>query len=318
VMLTARGDVDDKVAGLDAGVNAYLAKPFSAKELVSTVRSLVRIQETTADLVLSHNMDSLETIAGGLAHEINNPLNYVKNALSLIQRDASAMLDEAREGLGGSTDARATPPTKERAERMRKMFDVADSGLKRIGATVVLMQRYAREGYTRALQSFDIFEAARDVASVLQAGLPRPVVELSFEGDGRIECVPEEMNQVLTNLIQNALDALPKDGTGAIRVAASGRGGVLVLSVRDNGAGIPPEARAKIFTPFFTTKDVGVGMGLGLTIVHRVVSSLGGTVGVTSELGQGTEFTLRIPQSARPRAAGERRDVSLPAASVRY
>lgn len=186
---------------------------------------------------------------------------------------------------------------------MEKMFDVAESGLKRIGATVVLMQRYAREGYTRALQPFDLFEATRDVAAVLQSGLDRPIVELSFEGDGRLVCVPEEINQVLTNLIQNAIDALPKDGTGRVRVSVIGRNGYLVLSIRDNGSGIRPEERAKIFTPFFTTKEVGVGMGLGLTIVHRVVSSLGGTVGVASEVGQGTEFTLRIPQPLAARSA---------------
>ena len=302
VMLTARGDLEDRVAGLEAGVNAYLAKPFSAKELVSTVRSLVRIQETTADLVLTHNMDSLETIAGGLAHEINNPLNYVRNALSIIQRDATAVLQVARAATTGSpADPRAVQATTEGAERLTKMLDVADSGLRRIGATVQLMQRYAREGYTRTFQPLDVFEATRDVASVLQAGLARPVIEMTFEGDGQLECVPEEMNQVLTNLLQNALDALPRDGTGHVRVTASIRDEVLVLSIRDNGSGIRPEVRAKIFTPFFTTKDVGEGMGLGLSIVHRVVASLGGTVAVTSEVGQGTEFTLRIPRGgARP------------------
>jgi len=306
VMLTARGDLDDRVAGLEAGVNAYLAKPFSAKELVSTVRSLVRIQEATADLVLTHNMDSLETIAGGLAHEINNPLNYIKNALTLIQRDAEAILQVARTATTGSSDPKALRATTDGADRLAKMLDVADSGLKRIGSTVTLMQRYAREGYTRTFQPLDVFEATRDVASVLQAGLSQPVVEMSFEGDGQIECVPEEMNQVLTNLIQNALDALPKDGTGWVRVNASTRDGLLVLSIRDNGSGIRPEERTKIFTPFFTTKDVGEGMGLGLSIVHRVVSSLGGSVGVTSEVGEGTEFTLRIPRSGIARGTHAR------------
>jgi signal transduction histidine kinase len=302
VMLTARGDLDDRVAGLEAGVNAYLAKPFSAKELVSTVRGLVRIQETTADLVLTHNMDSLETIAGGLAHEINNPLNYIKNALTLIQRDAEAILRVARASADAAPDSRSLRATTDGAERLTKMFDVADSGLKRIGATVNLMQRYAREGYTRTYQPLDVFAATRDVASVLQAGLAAPVIELSFEGDGLLECVPEEMNQVLTNLLQNALDALPKDGTRWVRVNASTQDELLVLSIRDNGSGIRPEERPKIFTPFFTTKDVGEGMGLGLSIVHRVVASLGGTVGVTSEVGKGTEFTLRIPRSGPARS----------------
>jgi signal transduction histidine kinase len=299
VMLTARSDVEDRIAGLEAGVNAYLAKPFSTKELVSTVRSLVRIQETTADLVLTHNMDSLETIAGGLAHEINNPLNYIKNALSLIRRDVDAVVARTRKDVPTPGDAAPALVAIDHYARLEKMFDVAETGLRRIGATVVLMQRYSREGYTRTFQPLDVFEATRDVASVLQAGMTRPVVEMLFDGDGQIECVPEEMNQVLTNLIQNALDALPRDGTGWVRVNAKGRDDLLVISVQDNGSGIRPEERAMIFTPFFTTKDVGEGMGLGLTIVHRVVASLGGTVGVTSTVGVGTEFTLRIPRATR-------------------
>jgi signal transduction histidine kinase len=298
VMLTARGDVDDRVAGLESGVNAYLTKPFSTKELVSTVRGLVRIQEATADLVLTHSMDSLETIAGGLAHEINNPLNYIKTALTLIQTDAQTL-------LAHGTDHTGAPPPNGKpgglasiAARMEKMFGVAEVGLRRIGSTVLLMQRYAREGYSRVLQPLDVFEAATDVVTMLNTDAALRV-ETSFEGNGHIECVPEEFNQVLTNLIQNAIDAVPHDGTGRVRVAGSRSGGLVIVSVQDNGPGIPADARSRIFTPFYTTKEVGKGMGLGLTIVRRVVLSLGGTVDVASS-ASGTEFTLRIPHAARP------------------
>ncbi len=287
VMLTARGDVEDRVAGMDSGVNAYLTKPFSAQELVSTVRGLVRIQETTADLVLTHSMDSLETIAGGLAHEINNPLNYIKNALSLIRTDTETLLRQP----GPDNPARVA----EVSARAQKMFGVAEIGLRRIGVTVGLMQRYAREGYTRALQPYDLFAAVRDVVDMLQSGIDVPVVQVVTEGVAEVSCVPEEMNQVLTNLVQNALDAIPRDGTGAIFVRGRVDGDQVVLTVRDNGPGIAPEHRAKIFTPFFTTKDVGKGMGLGLTIVRRVVTSLGGTIDLATPAAGGCEVTLRIP-----------------------
>jgi signal transduction histidine kinase len=296
VMLTARGDVEDRVAGLEAGVNAYLTKPFSTRELFSTVRGLVRIQERTAELALSHNMDSLETVAGGLAHEINNPLNYIKNALDVIQRDYSASLKSLREGTGVPDSRPGGAPM---SLRMERMFEVAETGVKRIAATVSLMQRYSREGFTRVPQPVDVFDAARDVASVLQTGMSTLLIGTSFQGDGTVECVPEEMNQVLTNLIQNALDAIRRDGTGWVRVSGKVEGDMVVLSVEDNGAGVKPEDRAKIFTPFFTTKEVGVGMGLGLTIVHRVVRSLGGTVSVNSQVGAGTEFVIRLPREPR-------------------
>jgi signal transduction histidine kinase len=293
VMLTARGDLGNRVAGLEAGVNAYLTKPFSTTELMSTVRGLVRIQETAADLLMTHNMDSLETIAGGLAHEINNPLNYIKSALTLIRGDAEVIVELTGKSAEAATSA---PALALASSRMTKMFEVANSGLRRIGATVALMQRYSREGYTRTQQPFDVFQATRDVVSMLQACAAEPMFETSFEGDSDIECVPEEFNQILTNLVQNAIDAVPRDGTGRIRVTGTNDGANLVLSVQDNGVGIRSEDRNKIFTPFYTTKDVGAGMGLGLTIVHRVVTSLGGTVTVTSNLGAGSEFTLRIPR----------------------
>ncbi|HVU05709.1 MAG TPA: ATP-binding protein [Polyangiaceae bacterium] len=288
VMLTARGDVEDRVAGFEAGVNAYLTKPFSTRELVSTVRGLVRIQETTADIVLTHSMDSLETVAGGLAHEINNPLNYVRNALALVKVDVDKLVDQIR-APGGA-------PPEETLSRLQRMFDVAETGLTRIGATVNLMQRYSREGYSRVLQPLDLFAAARDVIATLEAGHEKPLIVARFSGEGRIDCVPEEMHQVLTNLIQNALDAIPSDGTGRVLVTGSNDGPNVVLSVEDNGPGIQAEDRARIFTPFYTTKDVGRGMGLGLTIVRRVVTSLSGTVDVASEIGHGTVFTLRLPR----------------------
>jgi DNA-binding response OmpR family regulator len=105
VMLTARGDVQDRVTGLETGVNAYLAKPFSTKELVTTVRSLLNTQQLTADMLLSQKMDSLETIAAGLAHEILNPLNYLKNALETVKGDNARLLEMVR-----PTEARPPPP----------------------------------------------------------------------------------------------------------------------------------------------------------------------------------------------------------------
>jgi signal transduction histidine kinase len=289
---------------MEAGINAYLTKPFSAKELVSTVRGLMRIQETSAELVLTRSMDSLQTIAGGLAHEINNPLNYMKSALSLIQTDSEQLQVMLQDRTAGEAPSARTNDI---MVRMARMFQVAETGLRRIGSTVELMQRYSRDGYTRAIQAFDVFESMRDVASMLQAGMEKPVIEMSLEGSGEIECVPEEFTQVLTNLVQNAIDALPANDAGRILIKTRNEDDFLVLSIKDNGCGISAEHRSKIFTPFFTTKDVGKGMGLGLSIVWRVVTSLGGTVHVTSQPGAGTEFAIRVPRAPGSAASGIQR-----------
>jgi signal transduction histidine kinase len=283
LMLTARGDLDDRVAGLETGVSAYLAKPFSPRELLTTARSLVQAQEATADIVLTQRMDSLEIVAGGLAHEINNPLNYLKNALARVRIDAEAL-------LGGTVAADELPRT---ARRMRELFEVAESGIKRITGTVELMSSYSKAGYSRMVRAHDLFAAAREaVALVLPATGRSVAIDFQFDGDGTAECVPEELNQVISNLVQNAIEAAPEDG-GTVRVSGSRQGAAVVLSVKDNGPGVKAEDAQRIFTPFFTTKGPGRGMGMGLTIAWRVVQNLGGTLEVKP--GPGAEFVLRIP-----------------------
>jgi signal transduction histidine kinase len=301
VMLTARGELQDRVTGIDTGVNTYLAKPFSPRELLSTARSLVKTQAAQADILLAQRMDSLESIAGGLAHEINNPLNYVKNALARIRLDALALLELSQK----PGDAEAGQSMARIEKRMRELFDVADSGIRRIAGTVELMGNYSKAGYARQIRPYDAFDAARDVVEIVLPATGRKVhVDLQLEGDGRIECVPEEFNQVLTNLVQNAIEASPDDGTGRVEIKGRVEGAQVVVTVKDNGHGIKPEDRPRLFTPFFTTKGPGRGMGMGLTIVWRVLQSLGGTLDVDSTPGQGACFTLRVPRAQPATARG--------------
>jgi two-component system NtrC family sensor kinase len=129
-------------------------------------------------------------------------------------------------------------------------------------------------------------------------GKPLQIVT-SFAGEPFVDCVPEELNQVLSNLIQNAAEAAPLEG-GRVELTGWNEGDFLHLSVRDNGPGISPENLSQVFNAFFTTKDTGAGMGLGLTIAQRVARALGGSITVQSELGVGTVFTLRVPSLPAP------------------
>ncbi|MGA8892100.1 MAG: ATP-binding protein [Anaeromyxobacteraceae bacterium] len=302
IMLTARGELDDRVKGLETGVSAYLTKPFSPKELLTAARELVKAKEQTADLVLTQRMESLEMVAAGLAHEINNPLNYLKNALGRVRTDADKVL-----GLCASARERPLGPDEQSqverlSARIQELLGVADSGVKRIGSTVELMSRYGRAGYKRELVPHDAWAAARDVVGIVLPATGRKVkVDLDLEGDGSIECVPEEFNQVVSNLVQNAIEAVA-EGTGQVRLRGRVEDGEIVLSVKDNGPGIPPDVLQKLFTPFFSTKGPGRGVGLGLTITRRVVQALGGRLDVSSAVGQGTEFLVRLPRT-QPRPA---------------
>jgi signal transduction histidine kinase len=295
LMLTARGALDDRVKGLETGVSAYLTKPFSPRELITCARQLVRAEEQTADLVLTRRMESVEIVAAGLAHEINNPLNYVTNALARVRLDAERALGLALEATTRPLEAAERAEVERAVARMPEMMTVAASGLTRIGKTVELLSRYGRAGFQREVVALDAWEAVRTVAEVVLPATGRAVeIEFDLRGDGTLECVAEEFNQVLTNLVQNAIEAAPS-GTGRVRVSGSIDSDALVLSVADNGPGIPADVQARLFTPFFTTKGPGRGMGLGLTIARRVVQNLGGSLQVASAPGAGAEFIVRVP-----------------------
>jgi signal transduction histidine kinase len=296
VMLTARSAVDDRVAGLDTGVSAYLTKPFSPRELVTCARQLVRAKEQTAELVLTRRMESVEIVAAGLAHEINNPLGYLKAALIRVRLDAARVRVLAGRAAAAPLEGAEVSELERLAARIDDMLGVASSGVARIGRTVEVMSRYGRGGFQREVVPVDAWEAVRTVAQVVLPATGRGVeLELRLDGDGTVEAVPEELNQILTNLVQNAVEAAPEVG-GRVQVTGRGDEDALELAVRDNGGGIPAEVQARLFTPFFTTKGPGRGMGLGLTIVRRVVQSLGGTVAVSSAPGAGAEFVVRLPR----------------------
>ena len=296
IMLTARGELGDRVKGLETGVSVYLRKPFSPKELITCARQLVEAKEETADLVLTHRMESLEIVAAGLAHEINNPLNYVKNSLARVRLDTEKALSLALQSRDRPLDDAERAALESAAKRARELLGVAESGLKRIGGTVELMGRYGRGGFRREMVPHDAWEAVRTVVGVVLPATGRHVqVELDLHGDGTLECVPEEFNQVLTNLVQNAIEAVPET-SGRVRVNGAVDGEMLTLHVRDNGPGIDPEIQARLFTPFFTTKGPGHGIGLGLTISRRVVHSLGGTLQVVSAPGEGADFVVHVPR----------------------
>src|SRR5207248_2345478 len=153
---------------------------------------------------------------------------YLKNALARVRMDAEALLA-----------GRLAPDELPRTEkRMRELFDLAESGIRRIAGTVELMSSYSKAGYSRQLRPYDVFGALREVvAMVLPATGRRVQVDLDLDGEEIIECVPEEFNQVVSNLVQNAIEACP-DTAGLVRVRGSREGENVVISVKDNGPGV--------------------------------------------------------------------------------
>jgi signal transduction histidine kinase len=185
--------------------------------------------------------------------------------------------------------------------------------VKRIERIVEIVRRYAREGYPNQLEDLSFDEAVADVIKLIVPG-DKGECEVTAElgaGDARVQCMPEEMQQVFRCLVQNALDAAGPGGH--VRVRTRREGNEVIMEVVDSGPGVPVELRSRIFSPFFTTK--ATGMGLGLAIATRVVLQARGGIELASAPGEPTTFRVRLPLVAPapiPTPTASRRDRSEP------
>ncbi len=296
VMLTARSDVAARLAAREAGADVYLSKPFNPQEVRAAVSRLLERRGQQVAVVAREQVRSLEVISAGLAHEIHNPLSFVANAVHVIgERLAELQAAAAR----GASQAELTQLVAASHERTERMLEVAGRGIDRIRRVVELVRGYAQAGYPREPSVVAFDDLVREVEPLVIAPPEREIqVECAPAAPTvTVRCIPGEMQQVIRNLWQNALEAVA-DG-GHVRVRTRHEGGGVVLEVEDDGPGMPPAVKARVFTPFFTTKPPGKAMGLGLAITHQMVTRAGGEIGVESEVGRGTVFRVRLPVAER-------------------
>ena len=271
-----------------AETEAAQARAALAEKLAGTNRELEeanrKLKETQAHLIQSEKMASLGQLVAGIAHEINNPLAFVLNhaatvetALGGIQSDMHSSLSEA----GGKKLAKAQT-------RLAEMQE----GLARVKELVLNLRTFSRldEGNFKTV---DIHESIDSVLLFLKHKMGQIQLEKRYGANQPVSCYAGQLNQVLMNLIANAVDAIEADGKITIETRESGNH--LLISVRDTGPGIPKDIQQRIFDPFFTTKPVGQGTGLGLAISYQIIQSHRGAIEVRSEENAGTEFTVRIP-----------------------
>ncbi len=300
LLLTARADEETKLTALSAGTNDFLSKPFSTTELIVRMKNMVdtyhlqqelahknqilettieQLKEAEAQLVHSEKLASLGRMSAGIIHEINNPLNFVRTGLYTLRTRA--------ESLG-----------KQKVEFQEILHDIED-GINRVIGIVSDLRTFSQTNVTQ-------FEAVR-VAEVVNSAMRflssewqnKVSVEKEISENQTVWANPNQVTQILVNLLQNALDALKQkvffESSPTLWLRGVEEDGESLIVVRDNGEGIPRENLNKIFDPFFTTKDVGEGMGLGLSICYRIMNQHGGRIDVRSELGQYAEFILRFP-----------------------
>ena len=262
------------------------------------------LKEAQAQLVQSEKLASVGQLAAGVAHEINNPIGFISSNLGTLKTYVELfkrLLDGYRQ--------HAAAPRSELAAELKQLEETEDiefvlEDVDELLADSISGSARVKE-IVQGLKSFSRVDEAKLKEEDLHAGIESTLkvvaneikykcnVEKDFGDLPLVTCNLAQINQVFMNMLVNAAQAMESQGT--ITISTLTEGDVAVVRFRDTGAGIPPDKLSSIFDPFFTTKPVGSGTGLGLSISYGIVQDHGGTIDVQSEVGVGTEFTIRLP-----------------------
>lgn len=237
--------------------------------------------QTQKQLIQAEKLATVGTLAGGVAHEINNPLTAILTNVQML--------------LAAPT---ANP------EELKESHQLIEEATKRCRTIIQKLMTYARKPLeTAAVSKIDLLDVLKNVISFVGYQLEQENVKVNTdikEDDYFVMGNQNELEQVFTNLILNARDAIKQiKKNGVVGISFSKDNGWIQIDISDEGAGIPAEIRSKIFDPFFTTKDVGRGTGLGLSICQAIIEKHNGSISFQSEANKGTTFTVRLPRAKK-------------------
>ncbi len=273
--------------------------------------ALRTLQNTQSQLVNQEKMASLGQLTAGIAHEINNPINFVSSNITPLKRD----IKDIMEIIGfyrSKGEQEFTVATKKEAKELEEELELdyvldevdqllkgMDDGAKRTVEIVKGLRIFSRVD-EQDVKKVDLHDGINSTIILLNSTMPSKIrIEREFGELPLVECLAGKINQVFMNIINNAVHALAdhietiKDPKITIRTSATTDH--VRIEIADNGPGMPKRVKDKIFEPFFTTKAVGKGTGLGLSIVYSIIENHKGTLEVETEEGQGTTFIITLP-----------------------
>jgi two-component system, NtrC family, sensor kinase len=352
IFMTALSETENKIKGLNAGAVDYIAKPFQHEEVLARVRIHLQIRSMTttleeqnnllknfsahleakiaerttelqqahAQLVQQERLSSLGQLVAGVAHEINNPVNFIYGNCTPAKQytqDLLELVELYQEEYPQSTSRLqkkiAGIDLEFLAGDFPKVIASMQMGADRIREIVVSLRNFSRLDEAD-FKEVDLHEGIDNTLMILhhrfKATVEQAEIQIikAYGQIPKVSCFPGQLNQVFMNIIGNAIDALQeqdearspeevKNNPSKIWVETKSVDSERVaIQISDNGAGIPEAMRHKLFDPFFTTKPVGKGTGLGLSISHQiVVKKHKGKIECDSTPGKGTRFTIEIP-----------------------
>ena len=268
-------------------VNVHISPVrFMEKDsLIATTTDITENVEKESQLIQAGKMATLGTMAAGMAHEINQPLNVIQVCADFFLKTLKKDKEISRLEL-------------------TTMADEIGSNVQRAAGIINHMRDFARQSEAVSGE-LNINEPIRDVFKVLGQQLRVHQIDLELDLDDKLPPILADhnrMEQVFINLVTNAMDTLDEKDKSEdqewkkiLKIRSFSKDGQVVVAVFDNGMGISEEIIDKIFEPFFTTKDIGKGTGLGMSISYGIVKDYGGTINVRSKSGEGTTFELRFP-----------------------
>lgn len=276
------GDDERALLAIVAGQAGHALESAQALVEIANQRDLIARQE---------KLSALGMLLAGVAHEINNPLTFMRLRLDVTRRETKKVL--AREDVA--------PQERAYAEGVLKSVEAFERGIDRLATLCNGLKAVARPGDGQRHPT-SLNDVAAEVVTVVRTAHKEIDFGLDLAPDlPLVHANTAELHQVLLNLVKNASEALEGRDGPTIRVVTRLDGGMARIEVRDNGPGIPPEAARKLFMPFFTTKKAGTG--LGLSISHQIITAHGGQMTFDTAPGQGTTFRFTLPlQAAAPPA----------------
>jgi GAF domain-containing protein len=304
----------DQAAIAIENVRLFESVEARTRELAASLEDLRAAQDR---LVQTQKLASLGQLTAGIAHEIKNPLNFVNNFSAI----STELIDELQDALKGiALDGKRRAEIDELTTTLRGNLDKVVQHGKRADAIVKNMLLHSREG-SGEHRFVDVNALVEESLNLAYHGARAEkqgfniTLERSFDaGAGTADLFPQEITRVLLNLIVNGFYAATKrkaeaGGNGyepTLTAATRSLGDSVEIRIRDNGTGIPPEVREKIFNPFFTTKPAGEGTGLGLSLSHDiVVKQHGGSIEVDTKPGEFTEIRVILPRGGAALAKAE-------------